>query len=59
MLKEMLSMQKRFGQKFVNFDQLTSKGKIKWTKEFIICMMDEMSEVLNWMPWKRMLQDVM
>jgi len=52
MLDEMMSMQKKFGSKFVDFDNLQIDEREKWTKEFILCCMDELSEILNWVNWK-------
>ena len=52
MLEEMFDLQKRFGGRFVDFDKLTVKGREIWTKEFAVCCMDELSEVLNWTNFK-------
>jgi hypothetical protein len=52
MLDEMFSLQKKFGERFVAFDKLSVQGKEQWTKEFLLCLMDEGSEVLNWTRWK-------
>lgn len=51
-LEDMLELQKTFGKKFVDFGNLTIQEKERWTKEFIVCCMDEMSEILNWTSWK-------
>jgi len=47
MLDEMMRLQKSFGKKFVDFDNLSVEEKERWTKEFIICCLDELSEILN------------
>ena len=55
-LEHMMDTQKAFGSKFVKFDTLTILEKEQWTKEFVICMMDELSEVLghiNFKHWKK------
>ena len=49
MLDQIVEMQKRFGKKFVNFDRLSIKQKERWTKEFVLCAMSELYEVLNQM----------
>jgi len=51
-LQKLLDLQKSFGQKFCNFDNLTDEEKVKWTKEFMICMQSEMTEMLEGLPWK-------
>lgn len=60
-LAEIFKMQKLFGSKFCNFDELvkvktvedTSWGiKEEWHRKFLDCISDECSEVLNWLPWK-------
>ena len=52
MLDEMFAMQERFGGRFVDFKNLTVRQRERWTKEFVVCCMDELSEVLNWCNWK-------
>lgn len=52
MLDEMMGMQKRFGSRFVKFGKLTMREKEKWTKEFVLCCYDELSEIINWVNWK-------
>ena len=67
-LKKIFEMQKEFGKKFCNFDLLNNpvgekwmiehkkESQIKWTKEFIMCCIDELMELLNWLPhkhWKK------
>lgn len=52
MLDEMMSLQEKFGSKFCKFDDLSEYEKTRWTKEFILCIQDELCEVLNWTPWK-------
>jgi len=51
-LEEIMAKQKQFGSKFCKFGKLTLQEKEKWTKEFILCCMDELSEVLNQVSWK-------
>lgn len=52
MLDEMFDLQKKFGSKFVPFGHLSLKGRERWTKEFLLCLIDESCEVLNWTRWK-------
>lgn len=51
-LEDIMSRQKEFGGKFCKFGKLSLEEKQVWTKEFILCCMDELSEVLNHMSWK-------
>ena len=51
-LENIMKLQKQFGSKFCKFDKLTLKEKQTWTKEFILCCMDELSEILNQVNWK-------
>lgn len=52
MLDQIVENQKRFASKFCDFDNLTLEEKQKWTKEYVVCMLDELSEVLGWINWK-------
>ena len=52
MLDKMVNSQKRFAVKFIEFGKLNLEGKERWTKELVICMMDELSEVLGQINWK-------
>ncbi|MCQ9207657.1 MAG: dUTP diphosphatase [Omnitrophica bacterium] len=52
MLNEMVDSQKQFATKFIAFGKLTLKGKERWTKELVVCMLDELSEVLGQINWK-------
>lgn len=51
-LQRLLDLQKSFGKRFCDFDNLTSEEKVKWTKEFMICMQVELVELLDQMSWK-------
>ena len=51
-LEDIMNKQKLFGSKFVKFGELNLEEKQKWTKEFILCCMDELSEVLGHISWK-------
>ena len=51
-LEDIMNKQKQFGSRFCKFGELTLEEKQKWTKEFILCCMDELSEVLNQVNWK-------
>lgn len=55
-LQKLLDLQKSFGKKFCDFDNLSEADKIKWTKEFMICLQVELTELidqLNWKHWKQ------
>jgi dimeric dUTPase (all-alpha-NTP-PPase superfamily) len=52
MLDEMMSLQKQFGSKFCDFDKLTDNEKKVWTKEYILCLIDEVSELMNQIQFK-------
>lgn len=52
MLDEMMRLQEKFGSRFIKFGNLTIPQKEKWTKEIVICLFSELSEILNWINWK-------
>lgn len=52
MLDHMLQRQKRFQQNFFAVDKLTPEEQIIWTKEFILCLHQELAEVMNTLKWK-------
>ena len=52
MLQNIFRIQKKFGSKFCDFGTKNIKLKEKWTKEFILCCMSELSEILGWINWK-------
>jgi dimeric dUTPase (all-alpha-NTP-PPase superfamily) len=47
-----MELQFKFGSKFCKFNKLNTHEKEQWTKEFCLCIIDEISEVLNWINWK-------
>jgi dimeric dUTPase (all-alpha-NTP-PPase superfamily) len=51
-LEKIMEKQKEFGSKFCKFGELTLDEKQKWTKEFVLCCLDELSEILNQQNWK-------
>ena len=51
-MEEFLKKQKEFAKKFVDFDNLTPRGKMGWTKEFITCIHQELAELMEELPWK-------
>lgn len=63
-LEEIFKYQELFGSKFCIFKTYNTKlksqtlskivleEKERWTKEFIVCCFDELSEILNWTNWK-------
>ncbi len=59
-LEAIFDMQKRFGSKFCNFSMYsrvsysdrTLERRTEWKDTFLDCIFDEVSEVLNWLPWK-------
>lgn len=58
MLKQIFEIQKDFQiklfqEKFgLDFNSLSEEDKIKWTKEFILCLAEESFEVLRELKWK-------
>ncbi len=52
MLEYILERQKKFQERFFDVGSLTHDEKIKWTKEFILCMHQELAEVMNTLSWK-------
>ena len=52
MLDEMFRLQETFESRFFNARSMSTKKREAWTKEFIMCSMDELSEILNWINWK-------
>lgn len=52
MLDTIVEAQKKFEEKFIDFDNLTIEKREKWTKELIVCCIDELTELLNWTNWK-------
>ncbi len=57
-LSAIFSKQREFGKKFCDLFLLTtpltgnSKKVEEWKEIFLDCICDELSEVLNWLPWK-------
>ena len=51
-LQLLLTLQKSFGVKFCQFDNLSYDDKVKWTKEFILCIQQELAELTEQLPWK-------
>ena len=54
-LERLLELQKTFGKRFVNWDKLSIADQENWTKEFIVCCISELNEILaetNWKHWK-------
>lgn len=48
-LEAQRKLQTRIG---VNLDGLCPDSQIMWTKQFILCMLAELAELLDSMPWK-------
>lgn len=51
-LKKIFEEQKDFLNYFLNPDALSNEDKIKFTKEYILSIHRELSEILNTIPWK-------
>lgn len=53
-LKAIFEAQKRFGGRFCDFNRCAwdTAYRLEWTYTFADCIMDELSEVMNWLPWK-------
>jgi dimeric dUTPase (all-alpha-NTP-PPase superfamily) len=53
-LSEIFAAQKKFGSKFCPFDSLGAdyQSLRHWVNEFCTCIMDELSEIIGWTPWK-------
>lgn len=52
MLKSIIDRQKKFQTNFFDIDSLSNEDKLKWTKEFVLCLHQELSEVMNSIDWK-------
>ncbi len=52
MLEDILIRQTRFQSNFFDINALTHNDKIKWTKEFVLCIHQELAEVMNTLDWK-------
>lgn len=52
MLEEMYKRQKNFEYRFFDNDNMSDDEKITWTKEFVFCIHQELSEVMNTIDWK-------
>ena len=50
--EEIYNRQKRFEYHFFDADEMSDDEKIIWTKEFIFCLHQELSEVMQTIPWK-------
>lgn len=60
-LNEMMKRQAAFNKRFGITSNMTEAQREKWTKEFVVCILDECSEVLgqiNWKHWKKGRQKV-
>ncbi len=51
-LRYILKRQKTFQEKFFDPKALIIPDKIKWTKEFVLCIHQELAEIMNTMDWK-------
>lgn len=53
-VENIFRLQRAFAGRFIPFDQCRKdiKERQKWNLELAACVMDELSEVLNWLPWK-------
>lgn len=51
-LEEVFKRQKRFVKRFFDVDNLTDSEKVKWSKEFILCIQQELAELVEELPWK-------
>ena len=51
-MQKLLDLQRSFGQKFCNFNELTTEQRVEWTKEFVLCMQQEIAELIEQTPWK-------
>lgn len=56
---EIYQSQRDFTKRFVPFDDVKERYQrgdkelyMDWIHEFVLCIMDELSEILNWLPWK-------
>lgn len=60
-LNEMMKRQTAFSKRFGISQNMTEAQREKWSQVFILCIMDECSEVLgqiNWKHWKKTRQRV-
>lgn len=51
-MQKLLDMQRSFGQKFCQFNNLSREERVEWTKEFVLCMQQEIAELIEQTPWK-------
>lgn len=51
-LDTVFKRQKKFIKKFFNVDNLSDLEKTKWTKEFVLCIQQELAELIEELPWK-------
>ena len=61
MLENMVNGQEAFARQFIPFGELSLGEREHWTKEHVVCMLDELSEVLgqiNWKHWKKTRREV-
>ena len=50
---EMLRLQRLFSSRFTPYEELDNgELRLHWTREYIVCIMDEVQEVIGWLPWK-------
>lgn len=60
-IKVMMERQEAFSKRFGIIQNMTEAQREKWTKDFVVCIMDECSELLghmNWKHWKKERVDV-
>jgi len=52
-LADIFEKQKKFASKWTNFDNREDINYYrKWVDDYSWCIVDEISEVINWLPWK-------
>lgn len=52
MLQDILKRQADFQKNFYDVESMSLEERTKWTKEFILCLHQELAEVLNSLDWK-------
>lgn len=51
--QEIMRLQRTFSSRFTPYDKLADGDlRLHWAREYIVSLMDEVQEVIGWLPWK-------